>query len=362
MSYKTKKLTLALSHIRTSSHIIALLSVILTGVLSGGYLVVEKLSTLRKDAYAINNLGVIRGSIQLISKRELNQVESDQQIEKVDNIFIDIRQSYLSNESNLPLIEQYQIDSLEATLEQTWIELKGFYLEHRATNSRSTEIMNKSEKCWELADELVFRVQKLSESKLTGYRNLIIQILSAISIFVVIIIIIVYRVIHRVLEQDAIRDSMTGLYNRKYFNMILAEQISLFERYGSKFTLSLIDIDHFKEINDEFGHPHGDKALNLAAKLLEENSRDVDYVFRLGGEEFAVILPQTDLEETRQHAEKYRKLISETDFEIGRSMTVSLGIALYDEKSSAEGVYRNADTALYEAKHSGRNRVISYSH
>ena len=361
MSYRTKTFTLALSHMRTSNHIIILLSVILIGVLSGGYLVVENLSTLRKDAYAINNLGVIRGSIQLISKRELNGVQSNTQIEKIDGIFVDIKQNYFADSSNQVLTKEFNIPALLNSLEQTWRALKTLYQAHRNRESHSSEIMLKSEKSWVLADELVFKVQKMSESKLMGYRNLIIQILGTICFFVIIIITIVYRVIHKVLERDAISDALTGLYNRKYFNMILSEQIALFQRYGTPFTLSLIDIDYFKQINDEFGHPHGDEVLKLTAKLLQESSRDVDYTFRLGGEEFAIILPQSKLEETCFYAEKYRKLIASTDFDLMRSMTVSIGSALFDENSSAESIYRNADNALYEAKHSGRNRVVCYS-
>lgn len=361
MSYKTQKLTLALSHIRTSNHIILLLSIILVCVLIGGYLVIEKLNTLRKDAYAINNLGVVRGSIQLISKRELNGVRSDDQIRKVDFILQDIKQGYLNDHSNQELVERHEIDSCIKKLTSSWQLLKTIYDEHRSKGNLSASIMSSSEESWRLADDLVYKVQKISEEKLTRYSNLIVQILSAVVLFVILIIVIVYRVIHNVLERDAISDSLTGLYNRKYFNMILSEQISLFERYGTKFTLSLIDIDHFKRVNDEFGHPHGDKVLRLTAQLLKENSREVDYVFRLGGEEFAVILPQSGIEETRLHAEKYRKLIAKTDFEIRRSMTISIGLAMYDETCTADGIYRNSDTALYEAKQSGRNRVVCYS-
>lgn len=347
---------------RPSNQIFLLLAGILIGIMSGGYLVLQQLATLRDDAFAINNLGVIRGSIQLISKRELNDRPSITQIDKVDGIFLEIENRYLNNEANLAYIEQFNIHDQILALQVKWNELKHLYRAQGNQENAHLLIMDHSEKCWELADKLVYEVQKISELKLNKYQNWITLVLSIIFLVILAIITVVYVMIRSRLEREVITDPLTDLHNRHYFNDVLRSQVRLLHRYNEPFTLILLDIDFFKKINDEFGHPQGDQVLVQIAKIMKENTRDVDFLFRIGGEEFAVISPHSGLDDAMGLAEKYRNLIVSADFKIDQNITVSIGVSQSFEGCQEEDLYKNADKALYQAKASGRNKTVRFVH
>lgn len=359
---KNHKLIKALLGMRTSHQIIILLSIILICILIGGYLVVDQLKVLRNDAYAINHLGVIRGSIQLVSKQELNGFDAGEKTTRIDDTFAAIKTGYLQLPENLGYIQRYKVDRQLHSLEEQWRHLKLLYQQHRENKSLASPILIKSDLCWDLADNLVYRVQSISEHKLKSYRNSIVIVLSVISIIVVIIIMIVYRIIHNIVEFDAISDSLTKLYNRHYFDKILSEHVALHTRYQTHFTLTIFDIDYFKKVNDDYGHPVGDQILARIGRLLLDNTRDVDYIFRIGGEEFAVISPNCTLKQAEQLANKCRVLVASTDYGINRAMTISAGISQSYTHCDKDSLYKNADVALYEAKSTGRNKVVSFTH
>lgn len=344
---------------RVSFKIILLLFVLFIGVLSGGYFVISQLKIFTNDAFAINNIGVIRGLIQRTTKNELSNINTDQLIIGVDNTFELLKTHYLYKKNDNYLIKN-EIFNKFKDLEDEWNQLKQLYLKHRKFNTQSIEILSKSELCWEKANLLAYIAQKDSEEKLNIYKRKIIMILSIIGIFIISIIILVYKIIHNRLELDVITDPMTKLYNRNYFNKVMTEQIGISRRYNSHFSLVLIDIDYFKNVNDDFGHLIGDKVLILLAKILNDNIRNVDYIFRIGGEEFAIIAPNTNLNESKQMAEKYRLLVSETNFNLGRKLTVSMGVAEYSTDKTNEMLFKDADRALYQAKDAGRNIVMTY--
>lgn len=344
---------------RVSFKIILLLFVLFIGVLSGGYFIISQLKIFTNDAFAINNIGVIRGLIQRATKNELSNINTDQLIIGVDNTFELLKSHYLYKKNDNYLIKN-EIFIKFKDLEDEWNQLKQLYLKHRKFNTQSIEILSKSELCWEKANLLAYIAQKDSEEKLNIYKRKIIMILSIIGIFIISIIILVYKIIHNRLELDVITDPMTKLYNRNYFNKVMTEQIGISRRYNSHFSLVLIDIDYFKNVNDDFGHLIGDKVLILLAKILNDNIRNVDYIFRIGGEEFAIIAPNTNLNESKQMAEKYRLLVSETNFNLGRKLTVSMGVAEYSTDKTNEMLFKDADRALYQAKDAGRNIVMTY--
>ncbi|MBU4425958.1 MAG: diguanylate cyclase [Proteobacteria bacterium] len=159
------------------------------------------------------------------------------------------------------------------------------------------------------------------------------------------------------------RDELTGLYNRRYFVETLEREIASAKRYGTDLVLCMADLDHFKEINDTYGHPAGDMVLSEIGSMLKECIRQSDLVCRYGGEEFAVILPNTDAEKARAVSERFRNRVAKHDFKHKSShfgITVSIGVALYNnevDKSPMEFV-EMADRALYQAKEAGRNRVV----
>ena len=165
-------------------------------------------------------------------------------------------------------------------------------------------------------------------------------------------------------ENLAFTDPLTGLYNRRMFLEIAKKKLSEAKRYEEPLSLIMLDIDHFKRINDTYGHDVGDIALKFLAEILKNNVRASDIVARWGGEEFIILLPKTTLEQARKVAEKIRKIIemSTIDLPNGEKLkfTVSLGVSSFSGKEDLEELIKEADIALYEAKRRGRNRTEVY--
>ncbi len=152
-------------------------------------------------------------------------------------------------------------------------------------------------------------------------------------------------------------DALTGLHNHRYFYHLLDAEVKRARRYGRSLSLIMLDIDHFKQFNDRYGHLAGDEALRSLALILRKNSRRVDTVARYGGEEFAIILPETDLPQAGVQAERLRTAAAEQQWPEG-SLTISLGAAaLSSAMNRVEDLVRDADRALYQAKAAGRNKV-----
>ncbi|WP_156922814.1 GGDEF domain-containing protein [Desulfitobacterium metallireducens] len=153
-------------------------------------------------------------------------------------------------------------------------------------------------------------------------------------------------------------DALTGLYNRRYFNYKLDDEISRIKRTQSVFSLILIDIDNFKKVNDTNGHLMGDEILKKLSCILKQSMRSIDIVARWGGEEFAIILPETDLNGARTFAERLRKTVEKYDF--GLQVTISLGIVSTCDDLTLDELLTQADEALYTAKEK-KNKVVAYS-
>jgi two-component system cell cycle response regulator len=161
----------------------------------------------------------------------------------------------------------------------------------------------------------------------------------------------------------AITDELTGLYNRRYFdrhmNLVMAKSLEQ-ER---DVAVMILDIDHFKSVNDNYGHDVGDAVIREFAARLRRNVRGVDMACRFGGEEFLVLMPDTDVGVAELVAERVREAVADRPFEVGLSrpisITISIGMALYENlDDTPEVIIKRADVALYRAKHAGRNRVI----
>lgn len=158
----------------------------------------------------------------------------------------------------------------------------------------------------------------------------------------------------------SLTDPLTGLYNRRHFDNCLEREFLRSKRYGGTFSVAIIDIDFFKKVNDTYGHLCGDFVLREVAYLLIENFRKTDMVFRYGGEEFVVILTETDLAGAEISMERLRKRIEDNDFMFNSQLlklTVSCGISINGNLEFASDVIDNADKALYRAKQNGRNRI-----
>lgn len=164
------------------------------------------------------------------------------------------------------------------------------------------------------------------------------------------------------LYHQAIRDSLTGLFNRKHILDMLNMELDQCGRFGQSLSVMLMDLDHFKTINDRFGHAVGDKVLNVMAQRMALGLRKVDQLGRIGGEEFLAYCPQTELEGTRALAERFREQVLEEPIQglpAGDRVTVSIGLATWEgPEDTAERLLSRADKALYQAKAEGRNRVV----
>ncbi len=164
------------------------------------------------------------------------------------------------------------------------------------------------------------------------------------------------------LHKISITDSLTGLYNRKHLMETLDREVARSQRHEHTLALLIIDIDHFKEYNDTYGHLAGDEVLSRLASVFMESIRSCDYAARYGGEEFIFLLPETDATAGAQAAERIRGRVAEEEFGSDDKpvvVTVSVGVASYPKDGDdSESIIREADGALYEAKERGRNRVV----
>ncbi len=167
---------------------------------------------------------------------------------------------------------------------------------------------------------------------------------------------------HEKLELYSVTDALTGLYNRRYLSQRLDHEFSKAQRYGYDLSLMILDLDHFKNINDKFGHLAGDSVLISVARLLRNCFRETDLVGRYGGEEFFVILPHTNQEQAKYSAEKLRSQLAELAIDAigGGVVTTSIGVASFPESGIhvLDELVRRADNALYAAKEQGRNCVV----
>jgi two-component system, cell cycle response regulator len=160
-------------------------------------------------------------------------------------------------------------------------------------------------------------------------------------------------------EVAAFTDHLTGLANRRRFERQLDREVTRTERYSHPFCLLMLDLDHFKDVNDTYGHDAGDDVLRHLGRILQEVTRGIDLAARIGGEEFAVILPETTLEGGLEVAERLRDAIARAQMPLVGSITTSVGVAQFSAGSGqASGLLAAADAALYEAKRTGRNRVV----
>jgi len=168
------------------------------------------------------------------------------------------------------------------------------------------------------------------------------------------------------LAEMSTRDGLSGLYNHRYFTEVLEREVARARRYKTSLVLSILDIDHFKQVNDTYGHPGGDMMLSELGKILKECTRKSDLACRYGGDEFAVILPNAHSEEARIVCERFRERVTKHIFNYDSfqyNISVSIGLASFDHATSDTpfDLIVKADKALYQAKSEGRNRVRIYA-
>jgi diguanylate cyclase (GGDEF)-like protein len=165
------------------------------------------------------------------------------------------------------------------------------------------------------------------------------------------------------LRKQVVTDPLTGLFNVRHFRKSLEHELERTRRTGMTTALIMVDLDHFKNINDTWGHESGNQVLQTVAQLLRDQTRKLDICCRYGGEEFAVILPSTELMLARQVAERCLNALRETVIPLDETdlqVTASIGVAVADNSAqTTESLIENADECMYEAKRGGRNQVVS---
>jgi diguanylate cyclase (GGDEF)-like protein len=164
------------------------------------------------------------------------------------------------------------------------------------------------------------------------------------------------------LEALSRRDALTGVLNRRAMEEALSQETARAHRHGHALSMVMLDIDHFKRVNDTHGHPGGDQVLRSFAKVTSSVLREGDVLFRYGGEEFAVLLPHTALEGALNAAQRMLSAVAATPFDVAGailSLTASAGVACLTPKGNGAALVAQADAALYAAKNSGRNRAVA---
>lgn len=316
------------------------------------FLVIERI---KNDAKIINYAGIVRGSIQRISRLELSGVKADKYISDINTILED----FDNHGKGLDIfIRSRKYMELEQELKKEWKLLQEKIHELRKNNypEDRARVFEISEKCWTIANALVFEAQSISEGKLVFLR--FVFIISGVNIAaVILIIVLIRRHVRNKLEYLASYDHLTGILNRYSFNVILRQEMKLLKRRHSLLSLLLFDIDHFKRINDKFGHDAGDYVLKKLTELISDSMRNGDAFFRIGGEEFAVIAVETKIEQAKILAEKMRNTVNSYDFDKAGKVSISIGIAEYRENETMEILIKRADNALYDAKKSGKDCV-----
>lgn len=165
--------------------------------------------------------------------------------------------------------------------------------------------------------------------------------------------------LHGDLASQALTDPLTGTFNRRFMDQTLDALVARSRRHAIVAAVLLIDADHFKQINDQLGHAQGDAVLRRMVQIIQERTRHGERMFRLGGEEFLLLLEDTDMQGATSAGEDIRQLIEQADILPGRQVTVSIGVSQFQQGQTVQAWIASADLAMYAAKSTGRNRVVN---
>ncbi len=339
---------------RVSRNLTRIILLLISFAVVNAVLVVWIVHDLRPGPEVINLSGVVRGSIQRISKQALAGKPDQMIIRRIDTVLVKLI------ESEKPENKANRSSTMESLtkLARCWkiakADIEAYGLDRSHENK--INLLNSSEACWRSADRAVKAAQLKSEEKIRLFRYVL--ALSAVNCFI--ILLVLYQVrgeVKNKLEYLAQYDSLTELLNRASFQRIMKSEMSRSQRYDRPLSLVIFDIDRFKNINDTLGHGAGDRILEELAQVVSSKARGTDFVCRIGGEEFAVVAPETELAQAGELAERLRTDIENHEFSFTRKLSISLGGAQLIKGEGQEDFIRRADEALYKAKQTGRNRA-----
>ena len=319
------------------------------------HFVVNSMEKFENGAFAVNNLGIIRGTMQRAAKYACVKEDFTSLSSTIEERFDVIEEHYISQSYNKPYFELYAFEENYDALKECWKKLQE---DLSADNATFDQLMLTSEGCWQTADMTTLSAQKVEEYKQSEFVEMLRYRILIILATIVLIIVLVMIYVRGYLEREVNRDPLTKLYNRKHFFEQMNEFSALSDRYERRLSLIFIDIDHFKMINDRYGHQKGDRLLQQFTRLLETSLRSTDSCYRYGGEEFVVLAPETDAEQMLLFAERLRERVATEDFGLDDALTISLGVAEYLPGEGVDAIIMRADKAMYQAKEAGRNKVV----
>jgi diguanylate cyclase (GGDEF)-like protein len=298
----------------------------------------------------INESGKVRGGIQRAIKLNILSQNCGEVITTVDYALEELKR--MEKKSSF-VYSGFDIKTV-TIVDEKWTAIKDLL-----TLEDKTPLLTASEEIWVLTNTLVTYVEKKSIETIKRIYALIFLF------FVLVVVLGVVQFITRYIIKDKIEyqaehDALTGLSNRYYFFREHDKAIDNFLEQYRNFTLLMLDIDHFKNINDTYGHDTGDKALQFIAHSLHKHCRKHDLAVRYGGEEFIVLLQEIDSEGSFNIAERIRTYIEKNSADAVVPMTVSIGICMYKKGYTPSIHIDNADKAMYYAKQSGRNKTADF--
>lgn len=350
-----------MSTIRISTSLILLTMFMLAIGILMAFLVYKANSDLKNDAHIINASGIVRGSIQRACKLALSHDTKSlsfviKDIDKTINMFITKEDRFKQTH------KKSNFHSKVMHVKDEWKAIKNMIIKYEKSkdDDLKQKLINMSEECWSDADAAVRSAQDATESKIGGIKLFyVVLVLYAVNLLVVFWFIFFY--VRNKLEYESSYDTLTGVLNRRSYDLLIKSEIEKSKRDQSNLSLIIFDLDFFKKVNDTYGHQAGDLVLKGVASLIKENIRKSDNLFRTGGEEFAIILPETQKDHAFTLAEKLRKIVEQHQFKKVGNVTMSIGISEYEPGKTVEKLDHEADTALYQAKEKGRNTTVIFS-
>lgn len=344
---------------RISRYLLVIAIVLIALGVLNAWFVSREIRTFRRDEIVINNLGIIRGSIQRVSKRELVNMRSDSLICDIDSLLRD----FMGKRGDLALVgREEKLTGQIQLLSERWSIVKQVIKSYRAApeGPDRTLLIQESENCWILANDLVLTARIESEAQL---RHLyVVFYIIGLNLTVLLFIIWLNRTfIRNRLEFFASFDALTGVLNRHSYARIIKHETMRSRRYGHPLSLLMIDIDLFKKVNDRYGHRKGDIVLRRIADTIVGVIRESESLCRIGGEEFMAVAPETSLENALALGERLRAAVESIAWEESIHVTVSIGVTEFRSEDTVDSFQRRADSALYAAKRNGRNRVETVS-
>ena len=337
------------------ARLIIIVSLHLLIIASSAFFVYHMSEKMEMDGGIINHSGMIRGGIQQVAKLETNGINATEQIRAIDALFAHFLitdKEQISRNTMDPFLHRLY------HLRNEWNCLKELITRYRTHHDEKLKsaVIDQSETCWEVANDTVLLAEILSEAKFSMFQTLFFIFLIDVILIIAIIWLINSSVRHH-LEKISRLDPLTGICNRNVFNETIRGEIEASKRYSTPFSLLILDIDFFKQINDTYGHDTGDRVLKELSNLIGRLVRKTDVLCRIGGEEFAIVLTRTDAKRAPRVGEKIRQEVENGDFNLNSNITISIGIATYQNGDTQESLFKRADEALYHSKENGRNRV-----